>query len=137
MAVDQVNAADEMESFFQELETKGMDALWRQRIRNSGPGYQAFRWRWTDVEPFTDRATQLVKPGPEAERRVILLRNPTLPPGSGGATHTLTAAVQTVLPGEIAPSHRHTAAAIRFILQGKGTVTMVNGEPCEMNVGDL
>jgi gentisate 1,2-dioxygenase len=42
-----------------------------------------------------------------------------------------------VLPGEIAPSHRHTAAAIRWILQGSGTVTMVNGEPCLMNPGDL
>ncbi len=136
MAVDQVNVADEMEAFYRQLESKGMDALWRQHLRPRGPGYEPYRWRWRDVEPFTDRATQLVRPGPDAERRVILLRNPTLP-NSGGATHTLTAAVQTVLPGEIAPSHRHTAAAIRFIIQGKGTVTMVDGEPCEMNVGDL
>jgi gentisate 1,2-dioxygenase len=66
---------------------------------------------------------------------VITLRHPKA--AQGGATHTLTAAVQTVLPGEIAPSHRHTAAAIRWILQGTGTVTMVNGEPCPMEPGDL
>lgn len=74
-------------------------------------------------------AAELVRPGPQAERRVLTLRNP------GGGT--LAAAVQMVLPGEAAPSHRHTPAAIRFILQGKGAATIVNGEPCIMTPGDL
>jgi gentisate 1,2-dioxygenase len=77
-----------------------------------------------------------VRPGPEAERRVLLLNNPTVPP-QRWTTHTISAAIQMVLPGEVAPSHRHTMAAIRFILEGHGAQTFVNGEPCAMRPGDL
>jgi gentisate 1,2-dioxygenase len=42
-----------------------------------------------------------------------------------------------VLPGEVAPSHRHTNAAIRFIIEGEAAVTIVNGEPVSMSPGDL
>ncbi|MPZ15150.1 MAG: cupin domain-containing protein [Chloroflexi bacterium] len=138
MAIEQAVDSERMESFFRRLEAKGMDALWRQRPgdRTGGAPFPPFRWRWSDIESFVQEATELVRPGPQAERRVVLLGNPHVP-GNLGATHTLTAAVQTVLPGEIAPSHRHTAAAIRWVLRGKGTITMVDGEPCEMNPGDL
>src|SRR5438046_10092960 len=119
----------EMEAFYEEIEAKGYDALWRNRVRGD-PTYPPRHWRWVDGERCAMRSRELVKPGASAERRVILLKHPQA--GPGGATHTLTAAVQTVMPGEIAPSHRHTAAAIRWILQGKATVTMVNGEPCPM-----
>jgi gentisate 1,2-dioxygenase len=135
MAAIQDVQSDPMGEFYRELEGKGMDALWRRTPgqRSGKAPYPPYHWRGSDIRGYVSRAGELVKPGPTAERRVILLQNPAV----GGATHTLTAAVQMVLPGEIAPSHRHTAAAIRFVMQGTGTVTMVDGEPCSMNPGDL
>lgn len=137
MAVDTATSLDPMELFYREIHAKGMDALWRRHQQEGRPAstYAPKHWRWTDIEPYIDQAVNLVRPGPGAERRVLTLNNPAS--GGNGATHTLTAAVQIVTPGEIAPSHRHTAAAIRFIMRGTGTVTMVDGEPCEMNPGDL
>lgn len=136
MAVEQSTTTDPMDTFYREIHAKGLDALWRRHQEGRLPGsYPARQWRWADIEPFILRATELVTPGPDAMRRVLTLSNPDV--GGGGATHTLTAAVQAVLPGEIAPSHRHTAAAIRFIIRGTSTITMVNGEPCAMTPGDL
>lgn len=141
MAVEQAAATDPMEVFYHDLEGKDMDALWRRRQSDPGASgarapYQPCRWKWADVQAFMARAADLVTPGPDAERRVLQLCNPALAPNRS-ATHTLSAAVQMVLPGEIAPSHRHTLAAIRFIIQGEGAITMVDGDPCEMHPGDL
>lgn len=132
---------DEMEAFYQQLESKHVNALWRRRPdaggRDSGPPYAPARWRWSDLEPMALRALELVRPGRgEGERRALTLHNPSIPM-SGGATHSLTAAVQVVQEGDISPSHRHVAAAIRFIIKGEGTVTIVNGEPAPMLPGDL
>src|SRR5438477_423339 len=98
--------------------------------------YQPARWRSADILPFMRQAGELVQPGPDAQRRVIQLVNPGVSPARS-STHTLSGNVQMVLPGEVAPSHRHTNAAIRFIMQGTGAVTIVDGEPVAMNPGDL
>src|SRR5205823_11686620 len=124
-----------------DLEAHNMNAVWRpRRFETAGQegmaAYPPYRWRWADIEPFTHRALDLVHPGRgSGERRAISLSNPHT--GGRGATHTLTAAVQVVQQGDISPSHRHVAAAIRFILKGEGTVTIVNGEPAPMRPGDL
>ena len=129
-----------MEEFYKELETKSMGALWRGGHQQGGrptepkAPYQPAHWRWTDISTFVKRAGELVQPGPEAQRRVITLNNPS---AGGSATHMLSGNVQMVLPGEVAPSHRHTNAAIRFIMQGEGAVTIVDGEPVAMRPGDL
>lgn len=133
--------AEQMEAFYRDLAHKKMDALWRGRPparSNSGleAPYPPCHWAWTDIRPFMDRASKLVATGPDAERRVVQLINPALVE-LRSASHTLTANVQMVLPGEIAPSHRHTAGAIRFIIEGTAAVTIVNGEPVEMKPGDL
>ena len=54
-----------------------------------------------------------------------------------GATDTLWAALQLVLPGEIAPAHRHTPSALRFIIEGDGAYTVVNGQRVPMEEGDF
>jgi gentisate 1,2-dioxygenase len=72
-----------------------------------------------------------------AERRVLTLQNPGFPPAAMGTTETLVAAVQFIHGNEVAPSHRHTMAALRFIVEGKGACTVVNGEPESMEPGDL
>ncbi len=72
----------------------------------------------------------------EAERRVLILENPALR-GASSVTQTLYAGLQLVLPGEIAPAHRHSQAALRFILEGDGAYTNVEGEKLLMSPGDL
>jgi gentisate 1,2-dioxygenase len=141
MAVEPLSRAEEMDTFYAEINKKSFDALWRHRAPEAGPSqvtapYAPCAWRWSDIRPYMDRAAELVRPGPEAERRVLTLNNPTIPPMKM-TTHTISAAVQMVLPGERAPSHRHTMAAIRFIVEGNGALTFVDGEPCSMHPGDL
>jgi gentisate 1,2-dioxygenase len=71
-----------------------------------------------------------------AERRVLVLCNPGLG-GAYAATSTLYAGMQIILPGESAPSHRHTPAALRLVVEGRGAFTTVDGVRCEMEPGDL
>jgi gentisate 1,2-dioxygenase len=42
-----------------------------------------------------------------------------------------------ILPGEIAPAHRHVSSAIRFVLEGEGAYTAVEGEKAFMVPGDF
>ncbi|MBI2155834.1 MAG: cupin domain-containing protein [Candidatus Rokubacteria bacterium] len=93
------------------------------------------RWRWREVRPQLLEAARLV-PIEQAERRVLVLRNP----GLGGAyavTATLFAGLQIILPGEAAPSHHHTPAALRLVVEGRGAYTTVDGVKCVMEPGDL
>ncbi len=55
----------------------------------------------------------------EAERRVLVLENPGLR-GQSRITTSLSAGVHLVLPGEVAPAHRHSQSALRFVLKGGG-----------------
>jgi gentisate 1,2-dioxygenase len=91
-------------------------------------------WRWRDLRPQAMRAAELVGTQ-QAERRVLRLTNPELPGMS--ASNTLVANIQIVMPGEIARAHRHSAAALRVIIEGGGGYTVVNGEPVPMFPGDL
>jgi gentisate 1,2-dioxygenase len=94
-------------------------------------------WRWDEVRGLVLRAGDLVS-AKDAERRVLAYRNPgTAEHELARATDTLWAAVQMVLPGEVAPAHRHTPAALRFIIEGGGGYTVVDGERCDMEVGDV
>lgn len=95
-------------------------------------------WRWSDLYPQLLRAGEVVAVGSEqAERRVLTFKNPGLPPMAVGATQTLVASLQILLPGEAAPAHRHTYNALRFILAGSGCYTVVEGEMIPMHRGDL
>lgn len=72
----------------------------------------------------------------EAERRVLVLENPALP-GESRITRSLFGGLQIILPGEIAAPHRHTQAALRFVLEGEGAYTSVDGERTFMRPGDF
>ena len=41
------------------------------------------------------------------------------------------------MPGETAPAHRHTASALRFMIEGEGAFTVVGGERTIMRRGDF
>lgn len=96
---------------------------------------QAHRWNYEVIRNHLIRAGDLIT-AEEAERRVLVLENPGLP-GKSCITSSLYAGVQLVLPGEIAPCHRHSQSALRFVLEGTGGHTTVDGEPIEMAPFDL
>ena len=64
-----------------------------------------------------------------------MLENPGLR-GASSITRTLYAGLQLILPGEVAPSHRHTQSALRFVSEGKAAYTAVDGERASMHPGD-
>jgi gentisate 1,2-dioxygenase len=82
------------------------------------------------------RAGELT-PMEKAERRVLVLANPGRGLDNLQASATIYLGVQLVLPGEVAPSHRHTPNAARIVIEGEGAVTIVDGEACAMEPGDL
>jgi gentisate 1,2-dioxygenase len=72
----------------------------------------------------------------EATRRVLMLMNPGLG-GEASITGSLFAGLQLIMPGEIAPAHRHSQSALRFIIEGHGAYTAVDGERTAMQPGDF
>ena len=116
-----------------ELEKNQLSGFWRTRVplHRSEPPYH---WQW---EPLLDgllKASETI--GIEqAERRAIRLVNPHLQIKS--TSHTLQVTFSIVNPGEVAKAHRHNMAAIRFVVQGRGAYTAVDGEKFPMEEGDL
>lgn len=92
-------------------------------------------WRFKDVKASVFEAGGIIS-AQEATRRVLVLENPLLR-GKSRITQSLYAGFQLIMPGEIAPPHRHSAAAIRFILDGEGAYTQVDGEKTIMRRGDF
>lgn len=91
-------------------------------------------WKWGDIYAGLTKACDVV-PMDQTGRRTIQLHNPSL---GGRMSNTIHMSVQCVMPGEIAKAHRHTAAAIRFVVQGvEGAHSVVEGEPVPMGDGDL
>jgi gentisate 1,2-dioxygenase len=95
----------------------------------------AHRWPWAVMEPQISRAVAEVAMV-DAERRVLLFADPAQPQ-SVDTMRNISGGLQTLMPGEVAHAHRHSLAALRFVMSGHGGVTTVNGEPCVMNEGDL
>jgi gentisate 1,2-dioxygenase len=92
-------------------------------------------WKYRDARPYLMEAGKLIT-AKEAVRRVLILENPGMR-GESCITQSLYAGLQLILPGEIAPSHRHTQSALRFIVEGSGAYTAVDGERTTMNPGDF
>jgi len=99
------------------------------------PSARPALWRYDDVRPPLMESGKLITAA-EAIRRVLILDNPGLP-GSSLITSALYAGLQLILPGEVAPSHRHTQSALRFIVEGAGAYTAVDGERTTMAPGDF
>ena len=92
-------------------------------------------WAYGPARDYLLRAGDLIS-AEQAERRVLILENPALP-GSSAVVPSLYAGLQLILPGEIAPCHRHTQSALRFVLEGDGAYTAVDGERAVMRPFDL
>src|ERR1700724_3678393 len=92
-------------------------------------------WRYRDVRPYLMQSGSLIT-AQEATRRVLMLMNPGLG-GQASITGSLFAGLQLIMPGEVAPAHRHTQSALRFIIEGHGAYTAVDGERTLMEPGDF
>jgi len=129
----------ELEAYYRDLRALNTNALWRiladTMTDYPQPRAVPYLWRYRDIRPQVIRAGNLVTPE-QANRRVVVLINPGLENGYH-AVGTLQANIQMVLPGEVAPAHRHSAAALRFVMEGGGAYTAVDGEKTIMNPGDL
>jgi len=116
-----------------ELEKNQLSGFWKTRVP-SHSSEAPYLWKW---EPLLDgllKASEAI--GIEqAERRAIRLVSPHLPIKS--TSHSLQITFSIVNPGEVARAHRHNMAAIRFVVQGKGAYTAVEGEKFPMEEGDL
>ena len=137
MALKAMTAADALQEFVHSVEQAHLDAPWTGQVMSHEPKTQVlpFLWRGSEIEPLLMRAGELVTPDRGVERRILRLANPGVPGKT--STHTLSTAVQLLLPGECAPAHRHSPAAIRFIMRGEGAYTTVEGEKLPMQPGDL
>lgn len=92
-------------------------------------------WRYAEVREHVMEAGRLIT-AEEAERRVLVLENPAMR-GNSSITQSLYAGLQLILPGEVAPAHRHTQSALRLVLDGEGAYTAVDGERTTMRRGDF
>jgi gentisate 1,2-dioxygenase len=127
-----------VDAFVANLREAGLDAPWTRPgplIAPKATAVQPRHWRWAQIEPLVHQGPEFMKPGRGAERRILRLDNPGVPERT--ATHTISVAVQYLLPGEVAPAHRHTPNAVRFMLHGQGAFTTVEGDKCVMRRGDL
>jgi gentisate 1,2-dioxygenase len=127
------------ERFYAEISALNMTPLWESLHtlvprEPDSPCVPAI-WRYNEVRPHLRRSGELIS-AEEAVRRVLILENPALR-GHSAITQSLYAGLQLILPGEIAPSHRHVQSALRFIVDGRGAYTTVGGERTTMHPGDF
>ncbi|GAA3726561.1 gentisate 1,2-dioxygenase [Spinactinospora alkalitolerans] len=139
-APDQPTRTAALEDLYRGFEKELLVPLWTEigDLMPAHPKSDALPhiWRWNNLLPMAEQAGELVPVGRGGERRAIALANP----GLGGrpfATPTLWAAIQYLNPREDAPVHRHTQNAFRFVVEGEGVWTVVNGDPVAMRRGDF
>ncbi len=137
---DDAPAGSMDDDYYRRLTEAHVEPLWRLRVRllTPAPTPAALPWIWrgAQLRGLCAEARELVSMDAGGDRRVLTLANP----GLGGlpfATPTLSAAYQTLAAREAAPAHRHTPAALRFILHGRGVTTIVDGDVIDMAAGDL
>lgn len=129
---------DATEALLASLERHHTKPLWAQMSRLNPPLPNPIAiphvWKYNEIRPHLLRAGELITEK-QAERRVAMLVNPAR--AAPYTTDTVYAGLQLVMPNETAPAHRHTAFAMRFIIEGNGGFTAVHGCRIKMNRGDV
>jgi len=136
---EELAATDNLETLYDRLHDRSIGAGWAKPTPSLYPepyqNFEPFLWGWADGRAALDAAGRLI--GTDlAERRNLILYNP-VESNDYATVRTLIAAYQMILPGEQARSHRHTPNALRFIIEGEGSYTIVNGERLEMHPNDV
>ena len=141
MAMEQVPArTPERQEFYDRIAPLHLAPLWEKlhHLVTAEPHDPCVPhlWRYDrEVRPLLMQAGGLIS-AMEATRRVLILENPGYA-GQAQITGSLFAGLQLILPGEIAPAHRHTQSALRFVIEGSGAYTAVDGERTAMHPGDF
>ena len=127
------------EEFYRRLDRDNLAPLWEVLHALVPPSPRTpcvpSIWKYREIRPYIMEAGSLIS-AREAVRRVLVLENPGMR-GQSTITRSLYAGLQLILPGEIAPSHRHTQSALRFVVEGHGAYTAVDGERTSMHPGDF
>lgn len=130
----------ELRALYRGFAENHMNPLWTQTgdlmPMHPKPRAVPHVWKWSVLLPLAEASGRLVPVGRGGERRAIGLANPGLG-GKAYVSPTLWAAVQYLGPRETAPEHRHSQNAFRFVVEGEGVWTVVNGDPVRMSRGDL
>jgi gentisate 1,2-dioxygenase len=134
-----VEDTPELEAYYRSLEGEALGALWT--VANEiEPWYPQPKsvptlWAWRRIEPHVRKAAELVS-AEKAARRVVMLVNPGRKEWSAAAGLLYTG-VQVMNPGESTSAHRHQASALRFVMEGRGAYTVVDGERLSLGPRDL
>jgi gentisate 1,2-dioxygenase len=132
-------ASDGRRAFYERIGGSNLAPLWEVLHDLVPPSPQPHcvpaRWRYDELRPYLMESGRLIT-AEEAVRRVLVLENPAAR-GHSCITPSLYAGWQLLLPGEVAPSHRHTQSALRFVVEGSGAYTAVDGERVTMQPGDF
>lgn len=135
--IEQTQHARE-EEYLSTLGEDNVQALWNVLDKmvpaRPNPGASVCAWPYEKLRPSLMKSGEIIS-AEEAERRVLMLVNPSLE--APCTTDTIYAGLQLILPGETAPAHRHVAFALRFIIEGSDGFTAVEGEKIKMNKGDV
>jgi gentisate 1,2-dioxygenase len=136
--IDQGIAGTEEAALVDRCLAVGIRPLWKNPVAHGGNRRRAepMVWPWRAVAPLIDGATAVTSMD-ALERRVLSLVDPAYADNGSVTTRNLNAGFQILLPGERARPHRHSMNAIRFVVEGNGATTMVDGKACPMNFGDL
>jgi len=138
--MNDASIAADRQAFYDQINQQSMAPLWERLhgmvTRTPVTPALPFLWDYDNVaRPYLMQAAALIT-AREAERRVLILENPGLK-GQTSVTHSLFAGLQLIMPGEVAPAHRHAQSALRFIIEGHGAYTAVEGERALMEPGDF
>jgi gentisate 1,2-dioxygenase len=130
---------NQRQQYYDRIATHNLTPLWEVLgalvPKQPNSPAQAALWRYADLRDTVMEAGTLIT-AKEAERRVLILENPGLG-GQSAITQSLYAGLQLILPGEVAPAHRHTQSALRLVMDGEGAYTAVDGERTTMRRGDF
>jgi gentisate 1,2-dioxygenase len=139
LAFKRPDLSPERQEFYSRLDAKSTAPLWEVLAKiippEPTPETVPVVWRYNDLRPLLMEAGRLLTTK-EAERRVLVLENPAAR-GQSRITQSLYAGLQLIQPGEVAPCHRHAASALRFVIEGTGAYTAVEGERTTMHPGDF
>src|SRR5579862_9663770 len=123
-----------LKAFYERVKQESLRPLWLGHDPAGRVG--AWLWPWSTLRAEMLEACEVMPLGEGgADRHALTMSNPSRP--GMPSTGTLSSAIQLVRPGEQAPSHRHSPAALRVIIEGEGGYTVVNGEPLSMEPGDF
>ena len=134
-----VEDTPELDRYYNELGQQESYALWT--VANAiepwepKPASQPIVWRYDAMRPLVMKALDMVSPE-KAGRRVIALENPGRK-GLSACVGWLYTGLQVMRPGEFASAHNHASAALRFIMEGAGAYTVVDGHKMSLSAGDF